>query len=185
MTTTTIYTIKKLRDLAKEQSYKFACLYDSKDKKINNYNTLQVAISKQFDVIENRLKSPALLDGIYFVGLCQKYGRGQIIDKFPVMKGSGDTIAALTHYTVMSEQQKSTENVLSYESALAMQKDIARLENENHFLNANNVLMQEKINTLTAELKDCEDTLSQYEVNGVPVKSGLAEMGDRAGRPGF
>jgi len=175
------YTIKQLRELATEQSYKFACLFDSKDKKVNNYNTHQMAISKQFGVIENRLKSPVLPDGIYFVGMCEKYGRGQIVDKFPIMKGSGLSQNA-NHYTILQPNNSQTENVLSYESALAMQKENAKLENQVNFLTQQNLLLQDKINDLDSELKESVTTLSEFaNPDGTAKVSPLMEMGKNAG----
>lgn len=182
MSTHNTYTIAQLKKLATEQNYKFACLFDNKDKKVNNFNTLQTPISKQFTIIENRLKSPALADGIYFVGMCEKYGRGQIVDKYPIIKGSN--LAENGHsYTILQPQQThATENVLSYESALAMQKENAKLENRVQLLEAQNVLLQEKIDELEEDLKESTTSLSEYvDGNGNPKTNPLAEMGKNAG----
>jgi len=181
MSTNNTYTIKQLRDLAKQQGYKVACLFDSKDKKVNNYNTLQTAISKQLDVIENRLKSPVLPDGIYFVGMCEKYGRGQIVDKYAVIKGAGLSNNGVQTYQVV-QQSSPSENVLTYESALAMQQQIAELKSDNRFLTENNKLLQDKINTLEADLKESENSLSEYvDDSGNAKKSDLMALGEKAG----
>lgn len=164
------YTLKEIKAIAKEQGYSFACLFNNEGDKIVNFNNTKQNILDKLIEIEKKLNSKIISDGVYFVGLANKLGKGQHIDKLAVLKGS-NLAQGNQQGTVIIQQAQPAESILSYAAALDYQKQISSLEYDNKFLKQQNDLLQKKINELESELKEVE-TLSESSEN----KGGLTDL---------
>lgn len=141
------YTIPKLKALAREQGYKMIALENAQGERVVSFNQINKSTDKQFDVIVTRLKSELQPDGVYFILMAHNISKARNPDRYPITKGKVEP-------EVLAEAEKKSlpltpviiekaENVLSWESAVEMNKTIAeqaarikQLEFENDQLQA-------------------------------------------------
>lgn len=154
-----IYKFPELKALAKEQGYKLACLEDKNQTRIQSNNPLTLKVDKQLDILESRLKNEIYPDGIYYVCLAQSITKTRNPDRYPIVKGkykaTNDELSENNKPTIIHQITPSVD-VLSYESALAMQGEIAELKAEKAQLLYENEILGQKITDLEAELKESE-----------------------------
>lgn len=148
-----IYKFPELKALATEQGYKLAALEDSQGKRIQPFNKPTIKIEKQFSTIQNRLKNNLFPEGVYYVLLAHNINRAKEPDRYTIAKGRVKNEAQIQTPN-LSERKESAPAVLTYDSALKMQKEIAELQSEKR------TLMNEKA-SLEARIRVLEEELSQ------------------------
>lgn len=121
------YTITQLRQIARDQKYKLAALQNSDGIRKQPFNTLKKRIDDQLSTIKHRIDSDVLPDGIYYVCMSQTINGTRDPDKFAIKKGkvNEEQIQNTKEIVVLNDK---SDNALTYESALAYQKEISDLK---------------------------------------------------------
>lgn len=166
-----IYKFPELKKIAVEQSYKCAALEDSQGTRIFPYNNYKTKLDKQFQLIQGRLNSDIIPEGIYYVTMAININRTRQPDRYPIVKG--DAIPeAIIQAPLLNENKKAEPSVLSYASALQMQKRISDLENEKIRLEALNENLRAQIaeleKELEAPLEEKESSVKTFINEGLP-----------------
>lgn len=146
------YSIAEIKKIASEQGYKLCALEDSNGKRLQPYNTYKVDVKKQLDIITTRLKSELFADGIYYCCLSQTINKSKNPDKYPIAKGVVKLNESQQNIQTPVYIQNPVENVLSWESALKFQSEIAELKSRVRELELEN-------NMLSAQLEEAENEI--------------------------
>lgn len=156
------YSIKELRDIAKQQGYTIGCLENSQGEKIQSNNNPSKKLDAHFTTITNRLKSDLFPDGIYYVCLATSINKSKNPDKYPIAKGKlkPEHLEENKPTVTLIEKQ---ENVLTYAAALEYQQKISNLTAEVTQLKFENNLLQSELDELR---DDMENGLSDAEPSG-------------------
>lgn len=141
------YTINNLKQISKEQGYKLAALENSQGERLQSFNNLKTKIDTHLNTITSRLKSELYPDGVYYVCMAQSINKTKAPDKYPVVKGQLKPEHLAEHKPVVTVIEKQ-ENVLTWESALAMQKQISDLQGQVTQLKFENNLLQSELDNL-------------------------------------
>lgn len=147
-----IYNWKQLKEICGQQGYKLAKLEDSQGNNMTSYNKITYSITKQFLVIQNRLRSEILPDGIYYVCLATKINNSNNPDRYPIQKGRASNVPEIINRNVLNDREHFTlekNNLLTQESALKMLTEISDLKAQVRELQIENNYLQLEIEELT------------------------------------
>ncbi len=122
-----LYTIDEIREIQDEQKYKFIGLNTSGGKEVIKQNNAAVTPEKKLDMIETRLKAPKFKDG-YYVVYCRSHHSSEP-DNYTIIKGDPATVSEAPTPAPAPEVSKAP-SVLTYDKAIAMNKEIAELKAE-------------------------------------------------------
>ena len=144
------FTINEIKEIQKEQCYKYIGLFDNNGIKVIPYNSNSSSANDRLKEIEIRLNSAGLKEGFYNVS-CKNTLKGGSADNYLIKKGESD---------VLAEEKKPVEiiapDLLSYAAALKLNVEVERLKLENSAL-------KKEIIALTESLKENEIFLSEME----------------------
>ena len=160
------YSIQQLKKLSKEQGYKLAALENNTGKRVQSFNKLTTKIDTQLNTISTRLQSEIYPDGIYYVLLSRTINNCQEPDRYEIVKGvlTPEKIPVPINETIVHTK---AQEVLTWESALQMQKEIAELKSEVQRLKFENNLLQSELDSID------ENELSEGgSNNATELKSG-------------
>ena len=141
------YSIIQLKKLAKEQGYKLAALEDNTGKRVQSFNKLTTKVDTQLNTISSRLKSEIYADGIYYVLLSRTINNCQEPDRYEIVKGvlTPEKIPVPVSETIVHTK---AQEVLTWESALKMQQEIADLKGQIQQLKFENNLLQSELDSI-------------------------------------
>lgn len=153
----------ELTAIAKQQGYKLCCLENSRGERLQPFNKVTVPINKQMEIIKNRLAADLFPDGIYYMLFAHSISKSKNPDKYPIVKGkvSKETLNEQQPITIV---QSPNNEVLSWEAALAYQKEISDLKSEVKTL-------QMEIAYLNQQLEEEDDSLKDGENKSSPENS--------------
>ena len=170
-----IYTIDQIRDIQAEQKYKFIGLNTSEGKEVIKQNNATITPENKLDIIETRLKAPKFKDG-YYVVYCRAHHSGEP-DNYTIVKGNPETISEPAS---SPDPMPKSDNVLSYDKAIAMNKQVAELKAENDALIKERNQLKEDYDELLQEATELEEEnqnrLSETPVNSNNLTSALTEI---------
>jgi len=159
-----VIDVNELKRIQAEQNYRYMGLFDAAEKQLIPFNPNKVDVSTRLREIETRLISPGLIDGYYFVKCKNSAGKNVQPDTYTIYKGPKLSEGAPPPAPVI-EPAKFQPEVLTYESALKLQVEVATLKIENEALKRENAALIEEISELQ---KESETVLSENEAtNGV------------------
>src|SRR6185295_3721809 len=119
-----IYKFSELKAMCAQQGYKLARLENSQGEPMTSYNKITKPISGQFNIIQKRLSSEILPDGIYYVCLAPTIQKSANPDKYPIQKGKGNSLQQNNN-----NQQPffapTTDNFLSTAKAMELLTEIS------------------------------------------------------------
>lgn len=156
-----IYTLAELKKIVRDQEFKMAALRGPDGEKVvpfNRYKKTARDLDDQFKIFETRLKGNIYPDGVYYVLLAHNINSARSPKEFPIKKGnvSIDELQEaekkampLTPATIVKH-----ENVLTWESAVEMNKQIAELTAKVSSLEFENKQLLERIAELEEEEED-------------------------------
>ena len=157
----TLSDFEKIQEKAK---YKFICLCDTSNDFVVKYNNPSLPYEKRFTEIKNLLTSDALPDGNYFIKCKTSHYKDAKEMTYPIEKGEG--ITELKECAPDRVEMEEKPHILTYESALEMERRIIDLESENSQLAKELEEITEKCERLEGELKEAEaEALSEGEGN--------------------
>ena len=152
-------TLSDFEKLQKEAKYKFVCLTDSKNDFIVKWNNPSYPFKKRFDEIKAMLTSAALPDGNYFIKCKTSHYKDAKEFVFPIEKG--ENITPLKECSTDPEEMAEKPHVLTYESALEMERRIIELESEN----SNLARQLEEMTDRCEELESQAEETAQEELS--------------------
>lgn len=140
------YSIAELKRLSKEQGYKLAALENNQSERLQSFNNLKTKIDSHLNVIASRLKSELYPDGIYYVLMAQSINKTKSPDRYPITKGvlKPEHLEEKAPVTIVTK----AESVLTWDSALSMQKQISDLTAEVTRLKFENNLLQSELDNI-------------------------------------
>jgi hypothetical protein len=154
------YNEKEIKDIFKEQAYKFASLRDNDNKVVVPYNTAkskETATDKLNEAFK-RLKN--LPDGLYTFCFQNSQGRNVVADTYGYIKGSIPTEATenrgTTVHVIQPQQANASDKVLSYTEVLDLKMNLARVEAERDRYKAESEQYKKEVEELEAELNEVE-----------------------------
>jgi hypothetical protein len=143
------YNFTELKKIIKDQNYISAALEDESGKRILSFNNPKnKLIDKQLIDIEKRLNAEIFEDGIYTVLMAIAINKQKIADKYHIIKGEQKQDAKPQ---ILEEK---AANVLTWNAALDLHKELANLRAENETLRAENENLKDEI----CELEDNENS---------------------------
>jgi len=156
------YTLDEIREVQKDQKYKLIGLDTIDGKSVLAKNSGKTTAEDKIDQIEIRLKSPKLTDGYYIVH-CRSH-HSSVPDNYTIVKGDPEKLNEPAEAPDPAPVAKN-DNVLSYNKAIAMNKDIAELKAEVEALKKENGEYATQISELEEENEDLaneqENSLSE------------------------
>ncbi len=148
-----IYKLSQLKAMCTQQGYKLARLENSQGETMTSYNKITKPISGQFNVIQKRLNSEILPDGIYYVCLAPTIQKSSNPDKYPIQKGKENSLQQ--HNNGLNNHnhtfQLAPESLLTSESALKLLTEISDLKAENSRLKLENQYLQQELDEAEEE----------------------------------
>ena len=142
----TLSDFEKLQEKAK---YKFVCLCDSANEFIVKWNNPSLPYDKRYNEIKSLLTSEALPDGNYFIKCKTTHYKDGKEFTYPIEKG--ENIKPLEECDPNPQPMEEKPHVLTYDSALDMERKIIQLEAENEKLQTENEELREYIEELESE----------------------------------
>lgn len=164
------YKITDLKRLAAEQGYKLAALENSQGVRILPFNQIKKSITLQLDKIPIRLKSELQDDGVYWVLMAHSINTAKNPDRYPIVKGKvnpedlKEAEKKTMPLTPTVEIVTKSQEVLTWDAALEMQKKMSALEIEN-------AILKDKVNKLEIEIEEYESDDEQGALNEQPSTS--------------
>ena len=149
-----IYTIDQIREIHEQQKYKFIGLNDIKGKEVIKQNAAKVTPLDKLDVIETRLKAPRFKDGYYIV-YCKHHHAGQP-DNYTIVKGDVKTLKEEPPAPTIPPLPIKQDEVLSYDAALKMHREISDLTNTVGMLERELAIAKD-------DLEEAYDLIDEYE----------------------
>lgn len=144
-----IFKIEDLNGIQSKQSYKYVCLTDqSGSKSIIPFNTNKIPVSDRLEEIQRRLKGQGLKDGYYLVKFKNSTSKTVSTDDYMIYKGEAPQPMAEPAPIIMQAPQYSPE-VLTYDEALKLNIELARLKLEN-------AQLKKEIDSLNGEIAELE-----------------------------
>lgn len=182
------YTFAQLKTLVKDQGYKMAALTNQQGEKIvpfNTYKKTATNLDAQFQTIQTRLKSDKYPDGVYFVLLTYNIRESGNPHSYPITKGRVSAEELIeTEKKITSSPVTIIEkanSVLSWESAVQMNKQIAELKAQITQLTFENAQHQKTINEMQTQepegLSEAEPTnnILKFLSEAMPTFTPLAD----------
>ena len=170
-----VITIEELKEIQAGQNYRHMGLFDTAGSQLVPFNPNKEDVSVRLRKIETRLLSPALPSGYYLVMCKNSAGRNVKPDTYRIYKG--DKLSeGQAPPPIIQEPVKFQPEVLTYESALKLQVEVATLKLENEALKKENA---ELINELAELQKEKDTVLSEAQETGgmwENAKSFLSEI---------
>jgi len=172
------YTFPNLKKEANTQGYRMAALEDQNGTRRVSFNPLKKKVVDQLDAIENRLKSDALPDGVYYVCFATGINGTKTPDRFPIAKGNTKEAVKALSPTLEDNPRPviikhEAEQVLTWDAALTLHKELAELRAENERLRGENALLQARNVELESEIDEQE--LSEEEKDAPNPMKALAD----------
>lgn len=177
MTNIKTYTFPELKKIAKEQGYKMACLENQNGDRVQPYNKYDKTGKKletQFSTIQNRLKSDIVPEGVYYVCFSQTITQSKNPDRYSIIKGDLKKNPSLLEEKPTITNPKETvivhtkaEEVLSWDAALALHKEISELKSDNARLKAENEQLMAEIESLESEIDEENEGLQENKTSDV------------------
>jgi len=150
------YSFTQIKSICKEQGYKLACLENAEGERIVPNNAIKINVHKHIAFIQSRLKNEIFQDGVYYVCLSHNINSSRNPDRYPIVKGKlNDNTSVQRQPEVIV--QTHAESVLSWDQALAMQKEISDLKSELAKFKYENNELAKKVEELESELDELED----------------------------
>jgi|LakMenEpi03Aug12_release.lakeMendotaPanAssembly.Ray.scaffolds.fasta_scaffold29901_13 hypothetical protein len=144
------FTINEIKEIQKEQNYKYIGLFDNNGIKVIPYNSNSSTAGDRLKEVEIRLNSAGLQEGYYNIS-CKNTLKGGSADNYLIKKGDNE---------VLQVEKKPVEiiapDLLSYGAALKLNVEVASLKLEN-------AALKKEINLLNEQLKENETFLSEME----------------------
>lgn len=151
----TVYKLQDIREIIKEQGYKYCNLTDLTGEVIVPYNSIKSPISKKLDEINNRMKRQP--DGVYCITCKVTYGTNSKGDKYYL--GKGKVPKTLSEENIPSQEKEppvrkngkenNSEHLLSLENFTETMRELAELK--------------AKVSTLENENRRLKDDLENVE----------------------
>lgn len=155
-----VYTFTELKAIAKDQGYQTAALDNTNGERLLSFNTVKTKdVNQQLAAIEKRLKAEIFPDGFYNVLFALSPHKQKNADVYIIRKGKAEKESLnepAPPPTVIIE--KKEPNVLSWEQALILHKELADLRAENQSL-------KEKIEDLETQLDEEPEQTSLSDSN--------------------
>lgn len=158
------YDFKKLLPIIKQQKYKMIALENSSGERVYNYNTIKTRAETQLRNIETRLGSEIMPEGCYYVCCALSINKTHTPDRYAIAKGNVPEESIQTRQEPIVVHTKA-EQVLSWEQALELHKELAELKSENQILKNENEILSKLVEEYEAELDEEEDDLEEGEEN--------------------
>ncbi len=172
------YTEKEVKEIFKEQGYKFASLRDSNNKVVVPYNTAKgkETASDKLNEAFKRLKN--LPDGFYTFCFLNNQGRNVKADECGFVKGNltedTDLNRGTNVHIIQPNVIKDIDKVLSYSEVLQLKTDMVRLESQCEQYKAHIEQYKKEIADLENELTETQssqDGLNESSSTGKWVES--------------
>jgi len=181
---TKIFDIKDIKKIKREQDYKFLGLFDQNDDAIIKFNSNKSTVDKRLTEIEKRLLSEGLPDGYYKIKAKNTGGKDVVPDNYMVLKGKElpmlDEHEVQKNGTVTILTQPATDasrdHLLTYDNALKLEIQVAKLEMENTLLTNVNNALEDKVAELEKSETLSENPNSTLMNNGMQFLENLVEM---------
>lgn len=169
-----IYSLAELKKIVREQGFKMAALRGPDGDKVvpfNKYKKTAQNLDEQFKVFETRLKGNVYPDGVYYVLLAHNINAAKNPKEFAITKGrvSQDELSEaekraipLTASVVVKD-----ESVLSWESAVKMNQEIADLKSKVSTLEFQNKQLLEQLAAYEEEEEEKEGILAEGSTGSV------------------
>ena len=169
------YNEKEIRNIFKQQGYKYACLRDSDGKVRVTYNTEQTTngASKKVDEAFKRLEN--MPDGLYTFCFLNSKGRNVTPDEYPFLKGNVamDEGGKTVPYHIINQIPQSkneSDKVLSYSEVLNLKMELATVTFERNQYRNELEAANKTIAELESEIKELEAKTPLSEDASNPMK---------------
>ena len=143
------YEITDIPKIISEGGYKYCALYSQAGNKIIPYNSNRIDVQDRCKEIIRRIEKGGLPDGYYCIKCKTSYSANATADNFYIYNGVFEDQVIEPTATIIEEKEVSP-NVLTYESALKLNVELASLKLENKNL-------KNQIEKLEFELSECND----------------------------
>ena len=160
------YDLNTLLKEAKEQNYKLAALENTGYQRLVSFNNMQTPVAEQLKKIFTKLKSDALPDGAYCVLMANSISKTKDALRYPVTKGKAslNEVAQASNGSPQPHPyiiNTKAEEVLSWDSAVKMNEEIASLKAQVFQLQFENNQLHKQVEELEAELEEQEEGVSE------------------------
>jgi len=164
-----IYTIDQIREIQKEQKYKFIGMHNANGKEVIKQNAAKVTPEDKLDVIETRLKAPRFKEG-YYVVLCRHHHSSQP-DEYTIVKGNPKTLKEEPAPPPQPPPLAiGKDEVLSYDEALRMHREISDLMNTN-------AVLEDKLAKAEEDLEEADELIAEYEEDAQTLGDNSSNLG--------
>ncbi len=143
------YDLKDIPKIINDGGYKYCGLFTQNGSKIIPYNSNRIKIEDRIEEIIRRIEKGGLPDGYYCIKCKTSYSSNATADDFYIYNGEMIDLSEEPTATIIEEKIVSP-NVLTYESALKLNVELASLKLENKAL-------KNKIEDLEIELAQLEE----------------------------
>ena len=169
------YNEKEIRNIFKQQGYKYACLKDAEGKVRVTYNTESTKGGANSKVEESFKRLANMPDGIYTFCFLNSKGRNVTPDEYGFLKGNvaTDESGKAMPYHIINQlpvSQSSNDKVLSYPEVLNLKMELATVTFERDQLNRELVKANQSITELQAEMNELESKTPLSEDANSPMK---------------
>lgn len=152
---------KEIRELFKQQKYKYCSLKNTDGKSIVTYNTENNAKVKAIDKLNEAFERLKILpDGLYIFCFANSKGRNVAPDEFHFVKGNiaVDEQGKGTPYQIINQAPAKNEydKILSYPAVLELQMELTTLKFKLNTTEQELAKANTTINELEAEIKELE-----------------------------
>ena len=144
------FKINEIKEIQKEQNYKYIGLFDNNGTKVIPYNSNSSSAGDRLKEVEIRLNSAGLKEGYYNIS-CKNTLKGGSADNYLIRKGESEIVAE-----IIKPAEIIAPDLLSYAAALKLNVEVASLKLEN-------AALKKEINSLTNQITENESLLSEME----------------------
>lgn len=159
------YTFDDLKKIAREQGYKLAALENMNGEKIVSFNKINKPIEDHLKIIQTRLKSDIHPSGVYNVCLSHSISKNRTPDRYAVTKGnvSAELLEEIENKNIPVSPVIVEKNpdVLTWDSAIQMNKTIAEQAARISQLEFENSALQLRVEELEIELEEEGEGLTE------------------------
>lgn len=159
------YNFDDLKKIAREQGYKLAALENMNGEKIVSFNKINKPIEDHLKIIQTRLKSDIHPNGVYNVCLSHSISKNRTPDRYAITKGnvSQELLEEIENKSIPVSPVIVEKNpdVLTWDNAIAMNKQIAEQAARIAQLEFENSALQLQVEELEIELEEQGEGLKE------------------------